>query len=93
MYLCAGLLHDHVGRLVLKELVGLEDLPGLRLVPRQHQGQLAQDADPGRRVRPSVFKTFKKRAIKIKEIIGMPFFWVLQIQIDTAIPTHFLSLF
>ena len=60
MYLCAGLLHDHVGRLVLKELVGLEDLPGLRLVPRQHQGQLAQDADPGRGVRASVFKSFKK---------------------------------
>jgi hypothetical protein len=47
LYPGSGLLHDHVGRLVLVELVGLQDAARLHLVPRQHQRHLAQDAEQG----------------------------------------------
>ncbi len=48
LYPGSGLLHDHVGRFVLVELVGLQDAARLHLVPRQHQGHLAQDAEQGK---------------------------------------------
>ncbi len=48
LYPGSSLLHDHVGRFVLVELVGLQDAARLRLVPRQHQGHLAQDAQQGK---------------------------------------------
>jgi hypothetical protein len=47
LYPGSGLLHDHVGRFILVELVGLQDAARLRLVPRQHQCHLAQNAEHG----------------------------------------------